>query len=95
MTVDSFREEFERLGEAAVEDLFVRHGSDQMKRVYALRWLEEKGRARLAAAAIGSKQAHEEKAKQLRTLELAALIFVVAFGVAGVGLYLLHTGVPH
>jgi hypothetical protein len=90
-----YRAEFERLGEAGVEDLVVREGRDQSRRAYALRWLEERRHARLVSGAVAL---HRTKRAQARTrfVRLAVVAaFLVSFGVTGAAIFVFHAGVPN
>jgi hypothetical protein len=89
-----YRAEFERLGEAGVEDLIVREGRNHAKRAYALRWLEERRHARLSSSAVAMTRSKRAQAHS-RIMRLAVVAaFLASFSVTGFLLFIRH-GVLH
>ncbi len=95
MSTETLHEEFVRLGESAVEELFVRQGKDDLKRVYAVRWL---GQSAIQRHAVGAarQRAEETRAIQARRAKrIAYEAIMVASVVAGIAVVLLRTAVFH
>ena len=83
------------MGEPAVEELFVRQGRDNLKRIYAVRWLGETAHRRLAAEATRKRAAAAEKIRVRRALRISANALMLVFGSAAIALLVLRTAVFH
>jgi N-methylhydantoinase A/oxoprolinase/acetone carboxylase beta subunit len=95
MTVETIHQEFERLGEPAVEELFVRQGRDNLKRVYAVRWLGESAFERLAADAARERESAARKIRARRARRAVADAVIVLIGSAIIAVLVLGTAVFH
>ena len=85
--------EFERLGEAEVFERLIHKRFEEVRRVYALRWLSERGLAR-AVAADRAARARVAATLEARRFQRAVIVAFVALSLVLAALTLSHVALP-